>query len=194
MTPGSGPEPIIRGRITYLRAAERDDVPLFVRWINDRRTSRYLTARSPLSQPLEERWFDRMVEAQGSGSWFFVICRLDDDRPIGTTGLFGLDLTAGTAGLGVMLGAPDDTGQGYGSDAMAALVDFGFGSLRLQRIWLDVYDFNERARRAYERLGFVHEGTLRHAAFRDGRHIDIHRMAVLDDEWQSPLAASRGGA
>lgn len=189
MATGSGPEPIIRGRLTYLRASEREDLPLFVRWMNDRRASRYLTVRSPLSLPLEERWFDRMLEHQGSTSWFFVICRLEDERPIGTTGLFGVDLTAGTAGLGVVLGDPDDTGRGFGSDAIAALIDFGFGSLRLQRIWLDVYDFNERARRVYERLGFVHEGTLRHAAFRDGRHIDIHRMAVLDDEWRSPITS-----
>jgi RimJ/RimL family protein N-acetyltransferase len=191
MAMGATPEPIIRGRLTYLRAAERDDIPLFVRWINDRRTSRFLTARSPISVPLEERWFERMTESQGSDSWFFVICRLEDSRPLGTTGLFAVDLTAGSAGLGVMLGDPEDTGRGYGSDAIAALVEFGFGSLRLQRIWLDVYDFNDRARRVYARLGFVHEGTLRHAAFRDGRHVDVHRMSVLVDEWRSPPEPDR---
>ena len=57
-----------------------------------------------------------------------------------------------------MIGDPADTGQGYGSDALRALVGFGFDELRLERIGLDVYDFNERARRVYERVGFVHEG------------------------------------
>lgn len=182
-----GTEPLIQGALTYLRAAERDDIPIFLRWINDRRTSRFLTIMSPLSLPLEERFFDRMLDEQGKGTWFFVVCRLEDDRPVGTISLFSVDLTNGAAGLGVLIGDPDDTGQGYGSDAIAALVGFGFGSLRLERIWLDVYDSNERARRVYERLGFVHEGTLRHAMFREGRYLDVHRMAVLREEWQSPL-------
>jgi RimJ/RimL family protein N-acetyltransferase len=182
-----GTEPILHGRTTFLRPAERDDIPLFVRWINDARTSRFLTARSPISVPLEERWFDGVVENQGRDSWHFVICRLEDDRPVGTLGLFGIDHTEGGAALGVLIGDPDDTDHGYGSDGIATIVDFGFRALRLERIWLDVYDFNERARRVYERLGFVHEGTLRHAAFRDGRHVDVHRMAVLREEWRSPV-------
>jgi RimJ/RimL family protein N-acetyltransferase len=50
-------------------------------------------------------------------------------------------------------------GQGLGTDAMFALLDFGFGQLRLERMWLEVYDFNRRARRSYEKCGFVLEGT-----------------------------------
>jgi RimJ/RimL family protein N-acetyltransferase len=184
------PQPIIHGRLTYLRAAERDDLALFVRWINDRRTSRYLKARSPLSMPLEERFFERMLDRQGKEAWFFVVCLLGDDRAVGTVGLEAVDLVNGNAGLGILIGDPADTGHGYGSDAMAALLDFGFGSLRLERIWLDVYEFNDRARAVYERLGFVHEGTLRRATFREGRYWDIARMAILRDEWRSPLEGS----
>ena len=94
----------------------------------------------------------------------------------------------GSAGLGITIGDPDDTGRGYGSDAIRALLAFGFGELRLERIWLDVYDYNERARQVYERIGFVHEGTLRHALFRDGRFHDVHRMAILRGEWDAGTA------
>ena len=68
---------------------------------------------------------------------------------------------------------------------LRALVAFGFGMLRLERIWLDVYDINPAARRVYERVGFVHEGTLRRAVFREGRFLDVHRMAILADEWRA---------
>jgi RimJ/RimL family protein N-acetyltransferase len=68
---------------------------------------------------------------------------------------------------------------------MEALVAFGFASLRLERIWLDVYDFNPGARRVYERVGFRHEGVLRHAVFREGRFVDTHRMSILSGEWRA---------
>ena len=182
---------VLRGRLTYLRAAERDDIPLFLRWMNDERTVQYLAARSPLGQAQEERWFDGMLARQGSDSWFFVICTLADDRPIGTTGLFEIDLTNGSAGIGIMIGDPADQGRGLGTDAMEALLDFGFGELRLERMWLDVYDFNPRGERSYEKAGFVREGTLRHAVYRRRRFHDVHRMAILRSEWAERRATDQ---
>lgn len=179
----AGSEPILGDGLIYLRPAERDDLPRFVEWLSDARTTRTLVFVSPLSQALEERWFEERLEHHGRDRWHFVICRLADDRPVGVIDLHEIDPHNGSAGLGIVIGSPDDTGQGYGSDALRAILRFGFGELRLERVWLDVYDFNERARQLYERVGFVHEGTLRHALFRAGAHHDIHRMAILREEW-----------
>ena len=182
-----GTEPIIAHGSVYLRGAERGDIPLFIAWFNDYRTSRTLGIRAPLSGPVEEAWFERMVADQGKSGYHFVACRVADDRPIGTIGLFELDLFNGSAGLGLSIGQETDRGHGHGTDMLRALLGFGFGFLRLERIWLDVYDFNPGARRVYERVGFVHEGVLRRAVFREGRYADVHRMAILVDEWRAGL-------
>jgi len=175
--------PMIRHGSVFLRAAERQDLPLFVEWLTDARTTRTLALRTPMSLAMEEGWFERLIEIQGREMWHFVICRADDGRPIGTMGLHDVDLLNGSASLGIVIGDPEDTGRGHGPDALHALVDFGFGELRLERIWLDVYAYNERARRVYERVGFVHEGTLRHGVYRDGDFHDVERMSILRDEW-----------
>ena len=189
-TDGAGnPVKVLRGRMTFLRPAERADIPMFVRWINDERTVVHLAARAPIGQALEERWFDRMVEAQGRDHWFFVSCLLEDERPVGNVGLFDLDLTNGSAGIGIAIGDPEDQGHGLGTDAMEALLDFGFGELRLERMWLDVYDGNARALRSYEKAGFVLEGRLRHAVYRRRRFQDVLRMAILRSEWADRRAA-----
>ena len=183
---------MLRGRTIYLRPAEREDVPLFVRWLSDDRTTRFLALRSPIGQAMEERWFDQVLEHHGRDQWFFVICRLEDDRPVGSLDLHELDQINGSAGIGIQIGDPADTSRGYGSDALAALLDFGFGELRLVRMWLDVYDFNERAGHVYERLGFVREATFRRALFRGGQYHDVHRLAILAEEW--PLHERRDSA
>ena len=184
------PEPILSGRLVYLRPAERDDIPQFVRWLSDARTTGYLGARSPIGRAMEERWFDELLAHHGNDRWFFVICLLDDDRPVGSLDLREIGLTSGGAGLGIVIGDPADTSHGYGSDALRLLLDFGFGELRLERIWLDVFEFNERARHVYERLGFLHEATLRHAFFHGGRYVDLQRMAILREEWAERPAAT----
>jgi diamine N-acetyltransferase len=180
---GSSGIPLLRGERVFLRASERSDIPAFVRWFNDDRVTRYLAMVSPLSHAAEERWFDRMQEEQGKSAFHFVICVREDSRPIGTIGLFDVDRHHGSAGIGVSLGEPDLWGRGLGTEAMDILVAFGFGELRLERMWLHVYDYNRRGRRAYEKSGFSLEGTLRRAIYTRGAHRGVHVMSILRDEW-----------
>jgi RimJ/RimL family protein N-acetyltransferase len=184
-----GPVPIHRGRIVYLRPAERTDIPTFVRWLSDERTTRHLDLRSPIGLAMEERWFEDLLEHHGRDRWLFVICRIADGRPVGSMDLHELDLTNGGAGLGVVIGDAADRSRGYGGDAIATLLDFSFDQLRLERVWLDVYAANPDARRLYERLGFVLEATLRHGVYRGGQFDDVHRMAILRSEWAERRAS-----
>ena len=182
-SPHGDPVPLIASGPIYLRAGERSDIPLFQRWMNDARTTRTILSVNPVSEVMEERWFEQMVEGHGRDRWFFVICRIEDNRPVGTIDLRGVDLRNGSASLGIVIGDPADTRQGYGSGAIRALIRFGFDQLRLERVQLEVFDFNDDARRLYDRIGFVHEGTRRRALFRDGAYHDVHGMAILRDEW-----------
>ncbi|CAN5517045.1 GNAT family protein [soil metagenome] len=175
--------PMIRGDRVFLRPAERSDIPLFVRWLNDAETSHFLALRAPLSVPMEEQWFETMLQHHGKDRYHFVICLLQDGRPIGTIGLEEIDHLNGAAAVGIAIGEKDLWAKGFGTDALTAMCDFGFGELRLERLWLDVYAFNERARRSYEKAGFTVEGTLRRAHFHRGQHHDVHRMALLREDW-----------
>lgn len=181
----SKPLPTIRGEQVYLRPAERDDLDLFVRWFSDAETTRYLAVRAPFSRAMEDKWFDSMLEEQGKKAYHFVICLLADDRRIGTAGFHQINYEDGHASFGISIGEKAEWSKGYGTDALRAICDFGFGQLRLERIELDVYEPNKRAQRSYEKAGFVTEGTLRHAHFSDGRHQDVLRMALLRGEWEA---------
>jgi hypothetical protein len=64
------------------------------------------------------------------------------------------------------------------------MLDHAFGSLGLHRIALFVFEFNERAIRAYRRCGFVIEGRARESIYRDGRWWDELAMSVLERDWR----------
>ena len=137
-----------------------------------------------------EQWFERGVADQGKEAYFFVACLVADDRPIGSINLFNLDLVNGSAGLGIMIGAAADRGQGHGTDMLTAMLAFAFGSLRLERVWLDAYVFNPDAHRLYQKVGFVDEGVARHAVYREGRFVDLFKMSMLADEWRARYGAA----
>lgn len=173
----------------YLRPHERSDVPLFVEWFADARTSRTLGMRMPVSTQMEEAWYESMTADQGKTRYGFTACLLADDRPVGSIGLFDLDLIDGTAAMGLSVGSEGDRGHGYGTDMILALLAFGFEQLRLEHIWLEAFEYNPDARRLYERIGFVHEGTFRSRRFADGRRWDEFHYSMLAAEWRARSAS-----
>jgi len=74
--------------------------------------------------------------------------------------------------------------RGLGTEALRLIVGYGFERLGLHRISLQVLAFNPRARRAYERAGFVVEGIQRDAVLYDGAWVDYVLMSVLAPEWE----------
>jgi RimJ/RimL family protein N-acetyltransferase len=80
---------------------------------------------------------------------------------------------------------------GYGGEAMRLLLRYAFDDLGLHRVDLLVIEYNARAIRAYEKVGFVREGVLRESALVDGvRYGDI-LMSILAQEYRAQPWASR---
>jgi RimJ/RimL family protein N-acetyltransferase len=73
--------------------------------------------------------------------------------------------------------------RGLGTEATRLIVGYGFEHLGLHRISLEVYAFNPRARRAYEKAGFRAEGVLRESLRYNGEWIDATVMSILAPEW-----------
>jgi RimJ/RimL family protein N-acetyltransferase len=180
-------KPIIASGRVYLRPLEAADAELYRRWRADAEPMALAGWRDPAPMSLAqvEARIERLAKEQGDDVYNFLICLLGDERPIGEVSLGHIDRKGGSAELGIFIGEPDEWGKGYGTDAVNALVDFGFGELRLERIWLEVWTENARARRAYEKAGFVYEATLRNDRYEGGRFTSGDVMSILRDEWSA---------
>ncbi len=113
----------------------------------------------------------------------FALRTLEDNRFIGFTALYRIEWNNRSARLAIGIGEDKDRGQGYGSDALALIIRYGFHELNLNRIALEVIEYNEAARRAYLKAGFREEGRQRSAVLRDGTHYDLISMSILAEEW-----------
>ena len=143
------------GEKVRLRAIERDDIPRFVKWLNDPEVKQYLTMFWPLSYAEEERWFEKHLDDQTSR--VFAI-ETEDGIHIGNIGLHNIDWKNRKATLGIFIGEKDYWNRGYGTDAVKTLLCFAFEELNLNRVQLSVFDFNTRAIRCYEKCGFEYTG------------------------------------
>jgi RimJ/RimL family protein N-acetyltransferase len=174
---------MILGERVRLRAIERSDIPTFVRWLNDPEVRRFLLMFEPMSTADEERWFERRLSSHDDYLYSFEGAVDGRWTHLGNIGLHRVDWKNRSAVLGIVIGEKEHWGKGFGTEAVRLMLRFAFGELNLHRVELDVYDFNPRAIRSYEKAGFRREGTLRQALFREGGYHDVYRMAVLQSEF-----------
>ena len=158
------------------------DVELWAKWNNDSEYQQLLDwGPSNLRTPKQLR---EWVEKEFENLYDFYIHTLADDHVIGFLSLSGFNWTAREAWLGVGIGEREYWGKGYGTDAINILLRFAFQELNLHRVSLDVFEYNERAVRSYEKLGFQHEGRLRQLLNRFDRRWDLIYMGILRQEWE----------
>jgi len=125
-----------------------------------------------------ESRFDRL----GYGLWALEV--VETGEFIGVTGLHGLSVRHRHVQFGISIGVKAMWGKGYGTEAAQLLVRHAFQTLNLNRVQLDVYEFNQKAIRCYEKAGFQIEGRLRESFFAEGRYWDTLVMGILRSEWR----------
>ena len=186
----------IEGNHVILRRHVADNVAAFRRWYGDPEVARLARYQdTPMREDEVNRFFQ--VRALGPDSLTMAIHERSNDRLIGTCAFSQLDGENGSAMYHITIGEKDTWGRGYGTEATQLMLDHAFGTLGLHRIALSVFEFNERAIRAYATCGFLTEGRAREAVWRDGRWWDELSMSVLAPEWRArrrPGARGTGGS
>jgi ribosomal-protein-alanine N-acetyltransferase len=107
-----------------------------------------------------------------------------ENRVIGSCGFYKFDLESNHAETGYELNQAWWR-QGIVSEAMTAILTYGFVTAGLRRIEAVVDDGNERSQAFLRKLGFTHEGQLRQRFFFRGRYFDEHYFGLLREEWLS---------
>ena len=136
----------------------------------------------------------------------FIAARLEDAaHPSGRDWVFAVEEVATARAIGMVrlsiasaehrqgnIGFSMDgaiRGKGYASEAMRALLDYGFHTLGLHRITALADVENARSHLVLATLGFRREGTLRQNFHVRGEWRDSDLFALLRSEWQPAASA-----
>lgn len=177
---------VVPGERVYLSQVRREDLPLFARWFSDIELTTYLGQQGFSFLPEhEDQWYDGLVQNR-TGRTFAIVVR-EGNRVIGSVSLSEVDHARGKAELGIAIGDKSAWGQGYGSEAVRLMADYGLTFMGLHTIYLWHVAFNERAHRAYLRAGFKLAGRLRGADVFGGKRYD----RILMDVTREDLGPSR---
>ena len=178
-------KPTLTGNLVVLRPFVAADADAMLAAFDDPESDRLTGTHATFTEDQIRAWYDTRNEQPD---------RLDlavEDRAtgscVGEAVLNDWSPENRSCGFRILMSAAG-RGRGLGTEATRLIVDYGFDQLGLHRIELEVYAFNPRARRAYEKVGFVAEGVLRDALLWDGDWVDAVMMSMLETD-PRPTAA-----
>ena len=172
--------PTIKTARLVLRPFDASDAPRVQQLAGDREVA-YNTLRIPHPYPdgEAEAWIRGQEQAIAEGSYQFAI---DDGMLVGGIGLH-VTKPFDRAEIGYWLGVPY-WGRGYVTEAVAAILEFGFEELGLHRLYAGYFSRNAASGRVMEKNGMKLEGTLREHVKKWDEYVDIVYYGILRSEWE----------
>ncbi len=168
------------GDTIYLRLMTEEDTDLIVSWRNKDFVRENFIYQKPFTREGHLNWIRTQIEPGHVVQ--FMICLKADDKPVGSVYFRDIDQEHRKAEYGIFIGEEDVLGRGIGTQAAELALQYGFTELKLHRIMLRVLGGNERAKRSYEKAGFVQEGRFLDDVYLNGQFRDVIFMGIINPQ------------
>lgn len=178
--------PVLETERLVLRQARQADVPACLRVAQDDAVMRYYGVEpfTAEQQAVDEFEWQHRIFADGTGiRW--VITERDRDLYLGDVGYHEIKAQHKRAEIGYKL-APAYWRRGLMTEALTAVLDYGFASMGLNRVEALVDPRNAASAGLLRKLGFTQEGMLREYEYERGSFVDLCMVSLLWREWHDP--------
>lgn len=173
---------VIKSERISLRPSTFEDLKFFELWEGQTYIREFLTIDD--CRDYEEIVTEFIIRVQDNTKMQYTIVINSTNEPIGRVYLSRYDKLSDSIDITrIYIGREDYLKKGYGYESLKALLKFFFEELKLERVTLDFYEDNIKAKTLYEKLNFKSEGIMRHAAKRNNVYANLHAMSILREEY-----------
>lgn len=181
-------KPILIGERVVLRPITVADAAGMFEGLADEEGMRLTGTQDTFTFEQVEAFCDRISKADDRYDYAVTLKEDPGSKYIGEVVLNEVDEENRSASFRIAMQSKAVYGKGYGTESTKLILKFGFETLKLHRIELEVYDFNPRAQHVYEKVGFVKEGVRRDVLMWQGKYQSAILMSILEDDWRKIAA------
>lgn len=139
----------------------------------------------PLTREQIERYYEDYITKEKDTLFVYQIINEETNEMIGTIELDVKDTVNKVGRIArFLIGDEKFRGKGTGKEALLKALKFGFENLKLNKITLGVYDFNTRALRCYEKVGFIIEELKENYRVVNNNCWNLYNMAITLEQWR----------
>jgi len=174
---------MLKGKRVSLYAVEEGDLRQFSDWRNNADFRKYFREYRELNMVQQEKWFEEKV-VKDNATIMFSIKRNKDNELLGCCGYVYINWVHRHADLSLYIGWKEAyiDEEGYAEESCRLLLDYGFNELCLNKVWTEIYQFDEKKMSLYNKYGFQQDGLLRQNYWYDGKWWDSRILSILRSE------------
>lgn len=166
-----------------------DDFQQLINWISDERLLANWSGamfRFPLTHESLDWYVTDTNQIPTSDAFVYKAIDVETGAVVGHISLGGISQKNNSARISrVLVGHTAQRGKGYCTEMIKAVLKIAFEDLKLHRVGLGVYDFNEAAIRCYKKVGFKTDGVLRDVLKWEEEYWSLAEMSILEEEWSA---------
>lgn len=170
----------IYGEQVYLRPITVEDTDNIIKWRNSDAVRPYFIYQKPFTREGHLHWLETMIDS-GKG-YQFIVCQIEDDKPIGSTYLRDYDKEHNKIEYGMFLGSDDIKGKGIGAEIYKLTLQFAFKVLNVHKVYSRILADNIVSRRSCEKAGLIEEGYMKDEVRINGEYRDVVWVAITNPE------------
>ena len=165
------------------KGSSEEEIQKYTEWMNDFQVTDY-TGRTGYICTLsgEKEYLEALDKRDDSRA--FDIVDLNSNKLVGTVSLEHINSIERSAVLGIFIGDENYRNNGYGTEAIKLILEYGFKYLNLHSVRLDLLEINERAHKCYLKCGFKDSGRSREQIFLNGKYYNRLHMDILESEFE----------
>jgi diamine N-acetyltransferase len=149
---------MLPGEKVYLRSLEPSDVALLFLWENDTSAWQYGDTLIPFSMENLRQYVSGLRDIYADKQLRLMICRKENDSPIGVLDLFDYNPRFRRTGIGIIIARPLERRKGFALDTLKCAENYAFGILGLEQLHCSIASGNEASIALFEKAGYVRCG------------------------------------
>lgn len=175
---------MIKGENIGLRAVEKEDLPYLRDWRNITTFRKHFREVRELSLTDQESWFDSLQKTKHI-NYMFTIVNLKTGQLLGAAGLLYINWVIRSSDFSFYIGYEEEYigKNGIAKEAAQLLIDYGFKSLNLHKIWMELYEFDTQKIKFFTKyFDFKQDGLLRDNCFENGRYWNSLIISLIKND------------
>ena len=158
------------------------DVDGLMTWVNNKEVIGRFAKFDHVVSKEEAKEFINKINASPNDLSFTIETK--DKEYLGNIGIHEINWSKKTGRLAVIIGNKKHWGEGYAQEAILRILEVAFKKYGFNKIWLKVFEQNEKARHVYEKCGFKNEGVLSEKYSLKGNYFNLIKMSITKQEWE----------
>jgi len=175
---------MLKGKLVSLFAVEKEDLQKLCDWRNNPEFRKHFREYRELNMAQQENWFEDKV-VKDNTTLMFSIRRNEDNELLGCCGFVYINWVHRHADLSLYVGWKDAyiDEEGYAEESCRLLLDYGFNELCLNKIWTEIYEFDDKKKILYDQFGFQQDGLLRQNYWYNGEWWNSRILSIIQSEY-----------